>query len=570
MLGARRIHVRALLGAVVLFGILFLFLRTTSPSSMSRLESVKLDHFMNHGREKSVQAKKGTFDWSTIKFKYLTTDYVHQLPKGKPKVLPRVQHTFRTKETAGDAAKRNERRDKVREVFKDDWANYREFAWKKDALLPISGGSKEQFGDWAVTLVDSLDTLWLMGLRDEFEEALEAVAEINFGASSTPRVNMFETTIRYLGGLLSAYDLSRRDVLLVKAVELGDMLYAGFDTPNKLPVDFINFDSAKEGNGLSPERWVVSASPGTLSMEMTRLSQLTGDAKYYDAITRLMKLFEKNQDLTKLPGLWPIYISIASMDLTSRSDFTMGGSADSLFEYLPKMHALVGGLEPMYENMTDKFVAAADKYMFFRPMLPGGEDILISGNVRAEEDGSTPLDPESEHLTCFIGGTVALAGKLLNRPDYVDTGAKLTDGCAFVYHAFPSGVMPERYNMVPCEPKRTNSCPWNEEKFLQNAKLRSQYTEDLPKGFTTAKDSRYLLRPEAIESVFYMYRITGDKKYQETAWEMFESVEKMSKTKHGHASIIDVTLPYDPSDPDDNLQDYMEVRAYAVIQTPLH
>ncbi len=101
---------------------------------------------------------------------------------------------------------------------------------------------------------------WLMGLRDEFDEAVEAVAEIDFGQSSTPLVNMFETTIRYLGGLLAAYDLSKRDILLVKAVELGNLLYAGFDTEHRMPVDFMNIQMAKEGTGLVVEGSVVSAS----------------------------------------------------------------------------------------------------------------------------------------------------------------------------------------------------------------------------------------------------------------------------------------------------------------------
>lgn len=66
----------------------------------------------------------------------------------------------------------------------------------KDALKPISGGYVDQFSGWAATLVDSLDTLWIMGMRDEFYEAVEAVAMIDFGASTSGRVNTFETCIR--------------------------------------------------------------------------------------------------------------------------------------------------------------------------------------------------------------------------------------------------------------------------------------------------------------------------------------------------------------------------------------
>lgn len=195
--------------------------------------------------------------------------------------------------------------------------------------MPVSGGGRDQFSGWAATLVDSLDTLWMMGLRAEFDEAVNAVAGIDFGQSSSHRVNTFETNIRYLGGLLAAYDLSGRDVLLTKAVELGDLLYAGFNTENRMPVDFIDFGAAKRGDGLTVEGSVVSASPGSISLEMTRLSQITNDPKYYDAISRLMDVFYEGQDKTSIPGLWPVMVSMSRKDVVSGNQFTLAGSADS-------------------------------------------------------------------------------------------------------------------------------------------------------------------------------------------------------------------------------------------------
>lgn len=85
-------------------------------------------------------------------------------------------------------------------------------------------------------MVDSLDTLYIMGFESDFDEAVTAVSQIDFNKPGEVILNVFETTIRYLGGLLSAYDLSGRAVLLDKALELGDMLYAAFDTKNRLPV----------------------------------------------------------------------------------------------------------------------------------------------------------------------------------------------------------------------------------------------------------------------------------------------------------------------------------------------
>jgi mannosyl-oligosaccharide alpha-1,2-mannosidase len=463
-----------------------------------------------------------------------------------------VQHKF-GRESKKEARIREHKRTAVRELTRRNWESYRHYAWKKDALLPLTGGSKDQFSGWAATLVDSLDTLWIMGLKEEFDEAVAAVAEIDFGTSTSGTVNIFETTIRYLGGLIAAYDLSKRPVLLEKAVELGDMIFAGFNTPNRMPVDMMSFETAQKGTGLTVEHSVVSASPGTLSMEMTRLSQLTGDDKYYSAISRITDLFYEGRNKTALPGMFPMFVSMSHEDVTSGSVFTLAGCADSLYEYFPKMHALLSGLEPKYAALTESFIETAKKHLFFRPMVPDNADILISGNVNIQADGSPLLDPESEHLACFIGGTVALAGRLLSSPENVATGARLARGCAYAYAAFQTGMMPERFNMIPCSDPA--NCPWNEKTWFEGKSLRPEYKEHLPKGFTTAKDPRYILRPEAIESVFYLWRITGDKEWQDYAWDMFQAVTNGTKAEFGSAAVMDVTIAKDKLPQ----EDYMEV-----------
>jgi len=114
-----------------------------------------------------------------------------------------------------------------------------------------------------------------------------------------------------LGGLLSAYDLSNESVLLDKAVELGDMLYNGFDTPLRMPVNTFHFEQAKAGE-LQAGTKELLAHVGSLSLEFTRLSQLTRDPKYFDAIERIKLKLEQTQRQTKLPGLWPLKIDLAN------------------------------------------------------------------------------------------------------------------------------------------------------------------------------------------------------------------------------------------------------------------
>ncbi|KAH6653187.1 glycoside hydrolase family 47 protein [Truncatella angustata] len=525
-----------------------LFARWTPRTS---LESARLRQFMNaEGQAQQPAVEPSSFDWGNVEYKH-SAQGVSQVPLSKFVRLPRVQYNF-PKETLKETESREYRREQVRRTFQRDWEAYRKFAWMKDALMPVTGGFRDQFSGWAATLVDSLDTLWIMGLKAEFDEAVNAVAKIDFGNSTSGRVNTFETNIRYLGGLLAAYDLSKRPVLLVKAKELGDLLYGAFNTENRMPVDFIDFEMAKSGEGLQLEAYVVSASPGTLSLEMTRLSQVTGDPKYYTAVSGVMNLFFQGQNKTNIPGLWPMMVSMDRKDVVSGSQFTLAGCADSLYEYLPKMHGLLQGAEPIYDTMSRGFLNAADEHMIFRPMLPDEDDILIAGNANAATQEHSKLDPETEHLACYLGGAFALGGRLLDRPKDIETGAKLTRGCMYAYKSMPSGVGPERWNMVACESR--TSCQWDESVWNREKRKRPEWKEHLPKGFTTVKDPRYILRPEAIESVFLLYRITGRQEFQDAAWDMFLAVRNATHTQHASGSVPDVTRPVDTS----QNEDYME------------
>ena len=184
----------------------------------------------------TAAADDGAFQWAHIPQKYPVVQ-MSALPSGRPVKIPRIQYDFK-KEAESQQAKadRSYRLDSVKNSFAHAWNGYKKFAWLKDEVSPISGGSRDVFGGWAATLVDSLDTLWIMGFKDDFDAAVAEVVKIDFSKSSEEEINVFETTIRYLGGFLSAYDLSGRKVLLEKAVELGEMLYVAFDTPNRMPV----------------------------------------------------------------------------------------------------------------------------------------------------------------------------------------------------------------------------------------------------------------------------------------------------------------------------------------------
>ncbi len=169
----------------------------------------------------------------------IPSDMLIQIPTGTPKKIPTVQFDFK-KETAEEKTARLKKRDAIKKAFSFSWSGYRKRAWMQDELSPMSGKYRNPFNNWGATLIDSLDTLWMMDLKEEFEEAVEAVKNIDFTTSPRNDIPLFETVIRYLGGLLGAYDISgmKHRILLDKAVELADVLMGAFDTPNRMPMTY--------------------------------------------------------------------------------------------------------------------------------------------------------------------------------------------------------------------------------------------------------------------------------------------------------------------------------------------
>lgn len=167
------------------------------------------------------------------------SESIIQLPTGKPNPIPKLQHTF-TDESSNSKIDRERKLVSIKEAFTRSWGGYKQHAWLQDELSPVSGKFRNPFCGWAATLVDSLDALWILGMKDEFEEAANAVKQIDFTTSIRNDIPLFETTIRYLGGLIAAYDLSdgKYEVFLDKSIELAEVLMGTFDTPNRMPMTF--------------------------------------------------------------------------------------------------------------------------------------------------------------------------------------------------------------------------------------------------------------------------------------------------------------------------------------------
>jgi mannosyl-oligosaccharide alpha-1,2-mannosidase len=247
------------------------------------------------------------------------------LPTGKPKAIPSVQYRFGAESEAAKQT-REIRLAKVKAEAKRAWTGYKQYAWTHDEVKPVSKQPRDPFCGWAATMVDALDTLWIMGMKDEFDDAVKAVKEIDF--TTTPYrsdIPVFETIIRYLGGLLAAYDVSggpqgKYKSLLEKAEELAAILMGVFDTPNRMPVLYYNWNPLYASEPKRAPTGASVAELGSMSMEFTRLAQLTGKNKYYDAVARITDAFEEWQNRgTPVPGIFPERVDASGCNRTAQS-----------------------------------------------------------------------------------------------------------------------------------------------------------------------------------------------------------------------------------------------------------
>ena len=204
--------------------------------------------------------------WTGLKQHHPVQSTINLAPGKSRYVVPQIEHDLTKQDIAEITKSQQTRQAAVKEAFDHAWSGYKEHAWLKDEGSPISGNSRNSFGRLAATLVDSLDSLWIFGMLEEFTAAVKAVKGTDFTKSGDETVSLFEYTIRYLGGLLGAYEISGRkySVLLDKTVEIGDMLHAAFDTPNPMPQTRFEWKAALEWKELQAGESTMVAELGSL------------------------------------------------------------------------------------------------------------------------------------------------------------------------------------------------------------------------------------------------------------------------------------------------------------------
>jgi len=373
----------------------------------------------------------------------------------------------------------------------------------------------------AATLVDSLDTLWLMDLKDDFAQARDFVAKMEFNKDY--EASTFECTIRYVGGLLSAYELSGDEMFLRKAVQLADHIMPAFNSGSGLPYNTVNLASGKAHSEGSIS---YLAEVGSLQLEWRYLSYKTGDPKYAEKVNKVNDLLAA-VDTSRWSSVYPTQFNVESGQLLS-DYLKLGSRGDSFYEILYKQYLQSGKKDQKMFNLYKRTIDGIEKELFQRSK----PDNLL---YIAEKGSGLGVVHRMDHLVCFMGGLLALDGI----PEHLQHGADLTETCYQLYHRNPSGLAPEIAAFVVGK-SADHGEPTSTQQRKADAmeKAVSAWGTGNKDFFNIAPHN--LLRPETVESIFYMYRITGDKKYQDWGWEIFQAFEKHSKTSAGYSGCHDV------------------------------
>ncbi|XP_034269398.1 mannosyl-oligosaccharide 1,2-alpha-mannosidase IC isoform X2 [Pantherophis guttatus] len=408
------------------------------------------------------------------------------------------------------------RRLKIKEMMKFAWDNYKQFALGKNELRPLTrnGHIGNMFGGLrGATVVDALDTLYVMELQEEFQEAKDWV-EKSFDLNVNGEASLFEVNIRYVGGLLSAYYLTGEEVFKNKVLELGEKLLPAFSTPTGIPRGVINLGSGMSWSwGWASAGSSILAEFGSLHLEFMHLSELSGNSIYAEKVMNIRKVLNR---IEKPQGLYPNFLSPVTGNWVQHH-VSVGGLGDSFYEYLIKSWLMSDKQDSEAKTMYDKALEAIEKHLVKKS--PGGLTYI------AEWRGGI-LDHKMGHLACFSGGMIALGAEHAleeEKQHYLDLAGKITHTCHESYIRSDTNLGPEAFRF-------------------------DSGTEAMA---TRLSDRYYILRPEVVESYFYLWRLTHDPKYREWGWEAVQALEKFCRVEAGFSGIRDV---YSTTPSHDNMQ----------------
>ena len=448
-----------------------------------------------------------------------------------------------------------------------------------DEYHPVSKGRRNMTPNgmgWII--VDALDTMMLMNLTSELTHSRQWIHE-SLTYDQDHDVNTFETTIRMLGGLLSAHYLSTAfpgvyapvedgltdDLYIEKATDLADRLLGAYETESGVPYASINLKTHKGIPSHMDGGASSTAEATSLQLEMKYLAKLTGEDMYWDTVENVMKIVDDNNPTD---GLVPIFIQ-AETGAFRTDNIRLGSRGDSYYEYLIKQYLQTSRQEPVYQAMWNESLAGIKKHLITYS-YPDNFTVL----AERPQGIAQKMTPKMDHLVCFLPGTVALAttgglplAEARRQPNWgpqqdedMNLAAELMNTCWGMYKATPLGLAGEitHFNLRPKElmyedftPEDRPHSPLNFDKILPGHDFAGR--DDF---IVRGGDAHNLQRPETVESLFYMWRITGEERYREWGWEMFQSFVRWSAVPDGTGFSSIASVMQNPPVLRDNMESF--------------
>ncbi|XP_037081844.1 mannosyl-oligosaccharide 1,2-alpha-mannosidase IA-like [Pollicipes pollicipes] len=400
------------------------------------------------------------------------------------------------------------RRDTVKKMMEHAWKGYQMYAWGSNELRPVSkrGHSAGIFGrrPMGATIVDAMDTLYIMGMTEQFAEGRRWIQEHLDASSLDSEVSIFEMNIRYVGGLLSCFAMTGDVLFRDKAHAIARALLPGFNTPTGIPYSLVVPTTGRAKNyGWASGASSILSEFGTLHMEFSYLSDVTGDPEFRKKVERIRQVVRK---LDKPNGLYPNYLNPKTGKWGQRH-MSVGALGDSFYEYLLKEWIRSGGEDVEALEMFHHAIGNITQRLLKKSKVSGLTYI-------AEMQYERP-NHKMDHLACFIGGLYALAAVTdsnKNSEQYARIGAEITHTCHESYDRTATKLGPENF----------------------------RFSDAIEAKAMKMQEKYYILRPEVIESYFVLWRMTGDKKYREWGWEAAQAIERHCRAEAGYSGIQNV------------------------------
>jgi mannosidase alpha-like ER degradation enhancer 2 len=367
----------------------------------------------------------------------------------------------------------------VRSEFLRTWTSYKKYAWAHDDLRPLSKTYHDWYGQsLLMTPVDALDTMIIMGLREEADRTRKYIVD-NLSFDKDIYVQNFEITIRLLGGLLSNYQLTGDKRLLTLAEDLGNRLLPVFGSPTGLPYRFVNLKTGKvRGAETNP------AEAGTLLIEFGTLSRLTHRAIFYAKAKRALEAIYSHRSPIGLVGT---RIDVET-GVWTNTDSHISAEIDSYYEYLLKSWLLFRDQD--CRRMWFESIATINKYLAdeIGGELWYGHADMATGKRTATTFGA---------LDAFFPAILARSGDLKRARRLQASSFKMW---------MKYGIEPEEIDYKTME----------------------------------VGSPGYPLRPEIVESAYYLYHYTKDPEYLKMGQTLFNDFVKNCKTDEAYAGLKSV------------------------------